>query len=239
MNKIKYIAAISLFCAIGLTSCTLFGLDLNEDYDYEAKQVDNRVNMTVWEFIQNRPDMFSTLIDGIKYAGIEDLYKDAGNTHILLSDNALSNWESNTNCYWNRNKVPVPGSTTGETMRAGAWEQYSKFEVEELLRYHIIKGEYSFHNLRSTLNWVETYGNGEFTYVKNGETLTGDSAMIDIRVSYDRSSCMQMNNYEWNYRGVLAATTASTRTTNIKATNGYIHVADYYLVRPPKSFMEQ
>ncbi len=34
--------------------------------------------MTIWEFIQSRPDIFSSLIEGIQYAGIEDLYKEAG-----------------------------------------------------------------------------------------------------------------------------------------------------------------
>ncbi|MBQ7441979.1 MAG: hypothetical protein IJV52_10820, partial [Prevotella sp.] len=51
----------------GMTSCELFGLDYQEDADFVAKKTDNNVNMTALEFINSRPDIFSSLIDAIEY----------------------------------------------------------------------------------------------------------------------------------------------------------------------------
>lgn len=95
MKIFRYFISLALFC-ISLSSCTLFDLDFQSNEEYEAKKADNKVNMTIWEFIQSRPDIFSSLIEGIQYAGIEDLYKEAGNTHILLTNSALS---SGDNCF--------------------------------------------------------------------------------------------------------------------------------------------
>ena len=107
MKIFRYFISLALFC-ISLSSCTLFDLDFQSNEEYEAKKADNKVNMTIWEFIQSRPDIFSSLIEGIQYAGIEDLYKEAGNTHILLTNSALS---SGDNCFWTKNPVMLPGAT--------------------------------------------------------------------------------------------------------------------------------
>ncbi len=233
MKKITKII-MGVFLAIGVTSCELFGLDFQSGDDYEPKQDSNKINQTVWDFIQSRPDIFSTLIDGIRYAGIEDLYKVSGNTYILLTNTALS--EGN-NSYWTRNPVKVPGKT--DPVTASAWEQYDVKTVKELLTYHILKGEWSYHNLNSTANWVETYGEGACTLEKNGQTLQGDTAVMDVRLGQDRNLPLQLNNYDWNFRGELAASNGSCRTTNIHAIDGYIHVSDYYQPRPTRYFMSQ
>ena len=109
MKIFRYFISLALFC-ISLSSCTLFDLDFQSNEEYEAKKADNKVNMTIWEFIQSRPDIFSSLIEGIQYAGIEDLYKEAGNTHILLTNSALS---SGDNCFWKKNPVMLPGARFG------------------------------------------------------------------------------------------------------------------------------
>ena len=235
MKKIKYFAAFLILSAFSFTSCSFLGLDYQKDEVYDAQVSSNTINMTVWEFIQSRPDIFSTLIDGIKYAGIESYYKDSiNNTHILLTNNALSDWEANSSCYWNRNLVT---SSTGTKIRGAAWEQYPKAQVAELLKYHILKGEYSFFNLTSTVKWVNSYGKGTFTYTKGSESLTADTAVMSVVVSQDRSLSLQLNNYSWNYRGLLAVTSSSVRTSNIHAKDGYIHVVDYYLDRPTRAFL--
>jgi nuclear transport factor 2 (NTF2) superfamily protein len=231
MKIFKYFIGLSLLC-FSFSSCTLFGLDFQNDEDYESKKVDNKINMTVWEFIQSRPDIFSTLIEGIEYAGIEDLYKEYGNTHILLTNDALS---SGSNCFWRKNPVILPGTTKAVT--ATAWDQYDKKVVKELLAYHIIKGEWSYFNLDSSDRWIETYGEGKFSYDKDGQTQKGDTAVICIKVGYDRNLPLQLNNFEWNIRGLLAASSGSCRTTNIHARDGYIHVSDWWQPRPTRYFM--
>lgn len=231
MKIFKYFIGLSLLC-FSFSSCTLFGLDFQNDEDYESKKADNKINMTVWEFIQSRPDIFSTLIEGIEYAGIEDLYKEYGNTHILLTNDALS---SGSNCFWRKNPVILLGTTKAVT--ATAWDQYDKKVVKELLTYHIIKGEWSYFNLDSSDRWVETYGEGKFSYDKDGQTQKGDTAVMCIKVGYDRNLPLQLNNFEWNIRGLLAASSGSCRTTNIHARDGYIHVSDWWQPRPTRYFM--
>ena len=195
MKIFRYFISLALFC-ISLSSCTLFDLDFQSNEEYEAKKADNKVNMTIWEFIQSRPDIFSSLIEGIQYAGIEDLYKEAGNTHILLTNSALS---SGDNCFWKKNPVMLPGAT--EAAAATAWEQYDKKVVKELLQ--------------------------------------GDTAVMCVKAGHDRNLPLQLNNFEWNFRGLLAASSGSCRTTNIHARDGYIHVSDWWQPRPSRYFLGQ
>ena len=171
MKIFRYFISLALFC-ISLSSCTLFDLDFQSNEEYEAKKADNKVNMTIWEFIQSRPDIFSSLIEGIQYAGIEDLYKEAGNTHILLTNSALS---SGDNCFWKKNPV----------------------------------------------------------------MLQGDTAVMCVKAGHDRNLPLQLNNFEWNFRGLLAASSGSCRTTNIHARDGYIHVSDWWQPRPSRYFLGQ
>ena len=104
MKKIlnTLLGAVLLF---GVTSCELFGLDYQEDADFVAKTTNNNVNMSALAFINSRPDIFSSLIDAIEYTGLQSLYEETGNTYILLTNNALSQWDSQKNCYWNRETV--------------------------------------------------------------------------------------------------------------------------------------
>lgn len=235
MKKIKHIL-FGIFLVFGLTSCELFGLDLSENADYDAKDSNNQqINMTVLDFIKSRPDIFTSMLNAIEYTGVEELYEEKGNTYILLTDNALSNWESNADCYWNREKI----RSGDKLVRAGSWEQYDKQKIAEMLRYHIVKGEYSFHNLTSVATWAKTYGEGTFDYMKEGQTIKGDTAVLSIMLGYDRNLPLQLNNYTWNYRGELKADAGSCRTTNLKLISGYAHVTDYYLERPTRKFLGQ
>ena len=53
------------------------------------------------------------------------MYKEAGNTHILLTNSALS---SGDNCFWKKKSVMLPGAR--EAAAATAWEQYDKKVVK-------------------------------------------------------------------------------------------------------------
>ena len=225
-----------LFLAFGFSSCELFGLDYSENADFNAKDSNNeQIQMTALEFIKSRPDIFSSLLDAIEYADVEEIYSEPGNTYILLTNNALTNWESNSKCYWAREKVEV----NGVLVRAGSWEQYDKKQIAEMLRYHVAKGEYSYHNLTSTETWIDTYGEGKFEYIKNGQTLKGDTAVVSMMLGHDRNLPLQLNNYPWNYRDELSASTSSCRTTNLRIINGYAHVTDFYLERPTRIALKQ
>lgn len=45
MKVFRYFIGLALFC-FSLSSCTLFGLDFQSNEEYEAKEADNKVNMT-------------------------------------------------------------------------------------------------------------------------------------------------------------------------------------------------
>lgn len=235
MKYLKYI--LILPCLFTMAAC---GLDYQKDHDYKARPSDNHIHMNAWDFINSRPDIFSTLIEGIEYAEIDkSVFTEPGNTYLLLTNNALSDWESNGNCYWSRNKVQTVYEGQPMEIRAVTWNQYPKEQVRELILYHIIKGEWSYDNISTDTKWYETKGNGKFTYTnREGVTLEGDTAVISMVIRMVREAPIQLNNWEWNYRGVLSETTGSLRSSNLKATNGYIHVTDYYLERPTRAFLE-
>lgn len=238
MKYLKYLLVLPFLAS--LTSCELFGLDFQEDYDYQSRVKPNTVNMNVWEYINSRKDIFSTLIDGIEYAEIDhSVFTEKGNTYILLTDNALSDWEANGNCYWSRYKVTSEFEGNPVSIRAISWKQYPKEQVRELILYHILKGEWSYHNISTDVKWYETKGDGKFSYTdRSGQVQQGDTAVMSLVIRMVREAPIQANNWEWNYRKVLGETTGSFASTNIKATNGYIHVTNFFLDRPTSAFLE-
>ena len=229
MKKIINIL-IGTFMLVSLASCELAGLELQRDAKFVPKATDNNVPMTAWEFIQSRPDIFSGMQEAIEYTGLQELYqKESGNTYILLTNTALIDWENTSHSYFRRYLVGG--------VHANSWKDYPPSQVAEMLRYHIVKGEYSFFNLDASTIWAETYGNGDFTYTVDGVQAKGDTAVLAMTIGYDRNMAIQFNNYSWNYRGVLAVSSGSCRTTNLHLTNGYAHVTDYDLERPTRKFL--
>lgn len=91
----------------------------------------------------------------------------------------------------------------------------------------------------SSDRWIGTYGEGSFSYSKDGQTLQGDTAVMCVKAGHDRNLPLQLNNFEWNFRGLLAASSGSCRTTNIHARDGYIHVSDWWQPRPSRYFLGQ
>ena len=69
MKQILVAVAVSAM----LTGAICWDLDLQKpyEYDYEIGMFNNETKMTAWEFIQSRPDLFSVLIEGVQYAGME------------------------------------------------------------------------------------------------------------------------------------------------------------------------
>ena len=238
MKYIKYLFVLVFL--MSLASCNLLGLDYQENHDYQSRIRPNTINMNVWEYINSRKDIFSTLLDGIEYAEIDkSVFAENENTYLLLTNTALSDWEANGNCYWSRYKVNVEYEGVTSLIRATTWKQYTKKQVRELILYHILKGEWSYHNISTDTKWYETKGEGKFTYIdKSGQTLSGDTATVSLVIRMVREAPIQANNWVWNYRGVLGETSASFTSTNIKATNGYVHVTNYFLDRPTRSFLE-
>ncbi len=257
----KIILYLAIVCS--LSGCTLFGLDLQEHYDYQKSYYDNQLNKTAWEFIQSRPDLFSGLMDAIEYVkdiepSIENMYSDPNNTYLLLTNDALTNLEQ-TYSYFRMNSVIIPipeipedpedpenpdESFTRELEEeipegymwgiASSWQQYDKERILELLKYHVVKGRWGYEELGASRNWHDTYA-------------SGDSAKVFLDVTNDRYGYLNVNNYTGlpsiypGYKGDATNnrtwTNIRPRTPNLQATNGVIHVMDRFVFPPRRHIL--
>jgi hypothetical protein len=227
--KRSYIIAVIFALGLAMTllsSCEkITGLKLQEPYEFEPGLIDNRINMTALEFIKSRPDLFSSLIEAINYAQMEDFYTQQNATYFLTTNNALRE-TSNANSYFIRNQIPNPAYNPSApapgvlpTIPASAWEQYPVDKVKEFLRFHTLQGAYSYENLNSTPTWFPTFG-------------TTDSSKVNMYLNQDRNPYLYLNNWP-NSR----TSNFRPRTSNLRATNGYVHVIDQYLDHPTKSII--
>nr|WP_294896646.1 fasciclin domain-containing protein [uncultured Pedobacter sp.] len=217
----------SLICALCLSIVIFSGCEkvagykLQKPYDFEPGLLDNRINMSALEFIKSRPDLFSSLIEAINYTKLEDLYTQQNSTYFLPTNNALKE-STNGNSYFVKNPIPNPAYDPNApvplpaTIPASAWEQYPVEQVKEFLRYHTVKGIYSYENLNSTPTWFDTYG-------------TTDTSKVNMYLDLSRNPYLFLNNWPNSRIANLRP-----RTSNLRATNGYIHVMDQYLAPPTK-----
>jgi hypothetical protein len=86
MKKILY---ISIVFTLLLSGC----LGIPEDYEYTPVNKNNELNMTAWEFIKSRPDVFSEMRNMIRETGIDSTLYCSGSikyTYLLLDNTAMS-----------------------------------------------------------------------------------------------------------------------------------------------------
>ncbi|WP_343700426.1 fasciclin domain-containing protein [Chitinophaga sp.] len=197
---------ITAFLLCLCCSCNLAGLGLQEDYDFKPSIPDPAVKMTAWEFInQPRADtLFVKMLAGIRYAGLEEEYSKPGRTFILLTNKAI--YEKSAagvelaTSYFVKNKVNGKPATR--------WEDYPVQQVRNLFLYHIMEGEYSYHNINTDTTVVNTL-------------LPGTN--VKFRILDYNDSKLTFNDFPGTKKGVQA------RTSNIRPLNGVIHVVDLYL----------
>lgn len=202
-NRPFYIAALLLFLC---SSCNLAGLSVQDHYDFQQLVPDPKVNMSAWDFLnQPREDtLFVKMLAGIRYAGLEAEYSKPGRTFILLTNKAI--YEKSAagvelaTSYFVKNKVNGKAATR--------WEDYSVQQVRDLFLYHMMEGEYSYHNINTDTTVVNTL-------------LAGRD--IKFRILDYNDSKMTFNDFPGTKKGV------SARTSNIRPLNGVMHVVDLYL----------
>ena len=108
---------------IVFSSCDL---SLQKDHDYESETLDPHVYMTAWEYMQTRPDVFSSLIIALEYTGLDTYYKQTDKKYTFL---ALNNTAIDTD----------KSATTGSSKREIT--DLDKDEPTKMLKYQIIEGE--------------------------------------------------------------------------------------------------
>jgi hypothetical protein len=115
----KHTLIISFGFLLLLSSC----LGIPEDYEYVPSNKSNEVNMTAWDFIKSRPDVFSEFRDVVRSSGIDSTlyYSDSIKyTYLILDNNAMSSL----------------------TALLGVVSPSNKSNWINLLKYHIIDGYY-------------------------------------------------------------------------------------------------
>lgn len=205
-----------------LTSCELFGLDYQKPYefDYEAGIPSNKVNMSAWDFIKSRPDLFSLLEEAIVYTGLENEFARSGCTYLLPTNPAFNSETATDKSYFQEHQLTYFDDELGEDVAyaPASMTSYPKEQVKEFLLYHIVKGLYTHSNLPAEPTWYETYAEA-------------DTAMVNMYILKDRNPNITFNNFDGHYKSEI-----KPRTSNLFSADGsYMHVIESWMDRPTRS----
>lgn len=222
--KLKYLkqfVAILAFPLV-LTSCELFGLDFQEayEYDYDAGIPNNQVNMSAFDFIHSRQDIFSLLYEAILYAGVENSFKEANVTYLLPTNTAFNSETASDLSYFQTHMLSYFDEELGQyvTYAPISMTAYPKETVKEFLLYHIVRGKYSIKSLPAEPTWYETLA-------------PADTAKVNMYILKDRNPNLTFNNFSGHYKSTI-----KPRTANLVSSDGsFIHVLDSWLNRPTQS----
>lgn len=219
--KLSYIKAsiASIALAVMVTGCEVFGLDFQEayDFDYSAGMPSNKVNMSTWEFIQSRPDIFTNLADAINYTGLQAEFSQPGSTYLLPTDAAFSSTTASDLSYFQTHQLTYFDEELGEEVSYAPTSVmvYPVEQIREFLLYHIVKGTYTHTNLPAEPTWFDTYA-------------AADTAKINMYLLKDRNPNIVFNNFDGHYKKTI-----KPRTANLLSNEGsYIHVIDSWMDRP-------
>lgn len=221
IKKYIKIALAIVIAPLMFISCEAFGLDLQESYDYDpdAGMYDNHMNMTVWEFINARQDLFPLMKEAIEYAEMQDMYNEADATYVLLADKAFNSTTASDLSYFQTYKLI---DDEGAEYAPISMTQYPKEVVKEFLLYHIVKGKYTWSNLPPSSTWYNTYAQA-------------DTAKMNMYIIKDRNPNIVFNNFGGHYKSAV-----KPRTSNLLSNSGaYVHVLESWLDRPTRKQLEQ
>lgn len=213
MKKIFSFLIICIIVEISFSSCNLFGLDLQEPAEFNSEEglSDPNLKQSGWNWILSRSDIFSQLIDAVRYSEMDSTLYDQANTTLIMPTNSAL--VTGTNSYWNRCS-PKPIN----------WRDLPKEQVRNMLAYHIIKGSYSTNDVYTLLG----IGAPAFFHTMASDIYGVNGAFILLSFENEKGGCVYFNNYPTHYASQLRA-----RTTNlITNTRSYVHVIDNCLAYP-------
>lgn len=220
--KSKMIACLCATVVISsmTTSCEVFGLDVQEsyDYDYKAGLANNKVEMSTYDWITSRTDIFSLLKEAIDYAGLEDAFKQTNMTYLLPTNTAFNSETESDKSYFMQHPITYIDEATDDTITYVpiSMTAYPKQQVQEFLLYHIVKGEYTFTNMSAEPTWYPTCA-------------SADTAYVNMYLLKDRNPNIVFNNFDGHYKSTIKPRTANLYSTVSKS---YMHVLDSWLDRP-------
>lgn len=111
-------------------TCSSCNLDLQKNHDYNPETLDPHVDMTAWEYLHTRTDIFSSLIEALEFTGLDGYYRqnDQLYTFLALTNAAMKTYMNNA----------APGITALEDL-----SEAQRSHLVNTLKYHIVDGEYS------------------------------------------------------------------------------------------------
>jgi len=125
------------FLAIGIQSCNLFGLDLQQNYEYKADPVHLKLDVTAYQFIESRKSIDMLLMyEAINKVGLRDSFEVQDRTYIVMNDAAFSSYLAD---------FKFPGINSMTTA-----------QLTTLLKKHILLGKYHSLSLTTNLKTVQT-----------------------------------------------------------------------------------
>lgn len=207
---ISLCATIALLTIVFASCKKVAGLELQQNYEYQASTIDPNINKTAWQFLKDRatgqPDtIFKRMYDAILYSGIDTAeYTKPNRTYIFLHNDAVVRGTA-TDTYWGRYKVNNKAATK--------WSDYTPQQVKNWLLGLIVEGKYSFDNV--TPDFVEAK-----TLLPPGTDPANPKSIIIFNVINDRNSKFTINGFPNTVR------TTTVRTAGILSTNGPVHVVD-------------
>ncbi len=173
-------------------------MNLQKDYDYERTPLDPHIDMTAWEFMNSRTDLFSLMIEAAEYGGMEGSYKQTEQklTYLLIDDAGMR-------LFLNRQGALLMTQVDVE-------------KVRKLLQYHTIVGEYHAYDKKLPVEPI---------YVKT--MLDGEDGLMTIKVNKTAASSVGSPIANGNIlvnSNNFASASISSISSNIMPVNGVIHV---------------
>ncbi len=194
-SKLKKLAASLLAICFVLSSC-----QLQSDHDYVSETIDPHVDMTAWEFINSRPDVFSRLVEVLEYTGLDRYYKqtEVEYTFLTLNNAGIKAYNDNVE--------------TGKKL-----EDWDKVALTKMLKYHIVEGNYNSYEFLPV----------EPIFVVN--LLRGEEKGLMTMMVRKSPWQQNVGKIVINEEGSNGTSpTRQSVTTNIMPTNGVIHVFENY-----------
>ena len=231
MKKIFFPLITVLISVFVFTGCKLAGLDYQKDTPFDASIRDSRINMNALEFMKSRTDLFSSMIEGVTYAGLLDEYTAPDRTFLLLTNRALSDETyapSGTNVmgsYFACNKLlnplynPAIPANGPQYFTPDNWAVYPVAQVKRFFLYHIVKEPVTYRNAKAFVTFYESVA----------YTGAGDTAKVSFHLTNDRNAFLYVNGFVGSRNPAQAP-----RTSGIDCTNGVIHVMDDFVIPPTR-----
>jgi uncharacterized surface protein with fasciclin (FAS1) repeats len=218
LKKINFkILLMVLLVPFIMESCEIFGLELQQPYEYDYKigVPDNHVNLKTLDFIKSRPDLFSLLLEAIEYADATSLYSEANATYILPTNKAFNSETESDLSYFQTHKLLFIDEGDSLFVAPSSMNSYPKEQVKEFLLYHIVKGKHTWSNLPASPTWFDTFA-------------SADTAKVNLYLIKDRNPNIAFNDFSGHYKSNIRP-----RTSNLLSDEGaYIHVVESWLDRP-------